>query len=73
MARGRKNYSLEEQIENIKTEIKNTENILNELKAEHERLIDEKKHKDAEELYLLMVQSGQTIDDMRELLKGVSA
>ena len=73
MARGRKNYSLEEQIANIETEIKNTENTLNELKVEHERLIDEKKHKDAEELYLLMVQSGQTIDDMRELLKGVSA
>lgn len=68
MARGRKNYTLDEQIENISKRIIELRTELDRLETEKDVLIEEKNQRDMKELYEIIQQSGHTIDDVKELL-----
>lgn len=68
MARGRKNYTLDEQIENISKRIIELRTELDRLESEKDVLIEEKNQRDMKELYEIIKQSGRTVDDVKELL-----
>lgn len=68
MARGRKNYTLDEQIENISKRIIELRTELDRLESEKDVLIEEKNQRDMKELYEIIQQSGRTVDDVKELL-----
>ncbi|RHP47069.1 flagellar export protein FliJ [Clostridium sp. AF32-12BH] len=69
MARGRKNYTLEEQLDKITAEINNMESSLTELKAAKKEIEKEIKTKRLEELNDLIEANGMTFDEVKELLK----
>lgn len=69
MARGRKNYTLEEQLDKITAEINNMESSLAELKAAKKEIEKEIKAKRLEELNTLIEASGMSFDEVKELLK----
>lgn len=69
MARGRKNYTLEEQLDKITVEINNMESSLAELKAAKKEIEKEIKAKRLEELNTLIEASGMSFDEVKELLK----
>lgn len=69
MARGRKNYTLEEQLDKITAEINNMESSLAELKAAKKEIEKEIKAKRLEELNALIEASGMSFNEVKELLK----
>ena len=67
MARGKKNLTLEEQLEKISTEIENMENSLKELKTKKE-LEAEIKMNRLSELDNLIASSGKSFEEVKALL-----
>ena len=69
MARGRKNLTLDEQLEKITIEIENMENSLKELKAAKKDL-EEQIHQDRlSELDKIIQDKGLSFDDIKDMLK----
>lgn len=68
MARGRKSLSLDEQLTKITTEIENMENSLKEMKKAKKDLEDQIKQARLAELDELIVASGKSFDEIKELL-----
>ena len=69
MPRGRKSYTLEEQLEMTINSIAETESALKELKQKKKTLEAEIKQKNVAELYEMIEQSGKTIDEVKALLR----
>lgn len=70
MARGKKNLTLEEQLEKISTEIKTMETSLKELKKTKKELEDEIKMNRLSELDDLIASSGKSFEEVKALLSG---
>ena len=68
MARGKKNLTLDEQLEKITADIDNMEASLKELKKTKKELEDQIKMNRLAELDELVTASGKSIDEIRELL-----
>lgn len=68
MARGRKNYTLEEQLDMINENIELTEENLEQLKQEKEELEEQIKINRLMELDKLIQQSGKSYDEVREFI-----
>jgi len=68
MARGRKSYTLDEQLEKTTTEIENMENSLKELKKTKKELEEQIKANRLAELDNLITASGKSIDEIKEFL-----
>lgn len=68
MARGKKNLTLEEQLEKISTEIENMENSLKELKKTKKELEAEIKMNRLSELDNLIASSGKSFEEVKALL-----
>lgn len=69
MARGRKTYTLDEQLKKITTEIENIEKVLNEKKREQKDILSQIETRDMKELYQYMKDNGKTIDDIKALIE----
>lgn len=69
MARGRKSYTLDEQLEIITNEIENIENVLKEKKQEQKDILSQIETRDIKELYQYMKNNGKTIDDIKALIE----
>lgn len=70
MARGKRNLTTAEKIEQVEETIRVKEEELKSLKTERKDLIDQKKKEEMEELYQIIVESGKSIDEVRKLLNG---
>lgn len=70
MARGRKTYTLDEQLEKITTEIENIEKVLKEKKQEQKEILAQIEIRDMKELYQYMKDNGKTIDDIKLLIES---
>lgn len=70
MARGKRNLTTAEKIEQVEEAIRVKEEELKSLKTERKDLIDQKKKEEMEELYQIIVESGKSIDEVRKLLNG---
>ena len=68
MARGRKNLTLDEQLEKITTEIENMENSLKELKATKKDLEEQIHQARLSELDELIKEKGLNLDDIKKML-----
>ena len=68
MARGRKNLTLDEQLEKITTEIENMETSLKEMKQAKKDLEDQIKQARLAELDELISEKGLTFEQVKELL-----
>ena len=68
MARGRKNLTLDEQLEKITTEIENMENSLRELKSTKKELEEQIHQARLSELDKLIQDKGLSFDDLKEIL-----
>lgn len=68
MARGKRNLTTAEKIEQVEEAIRVKEEELKSLKTERKDLIDQKKKEEMEELYQIIIQSGKSIDEVRRLL-----
>lgn len=69
MPRGRKSYTLEEQLEMTINSITETESALKELKQKKKALEAEIRQKNIAELYDMIEQSGKSIDEVKAMLK----
>lgn len=69
MPRGRKSYTLEEQLEITINSIAETEAALKELKQKKKALEAEIKQKNIAELYDMIQQSGKSIDEVKAMLQ----
>lgn len=70
MARGKRNLTTAEKIEQVEETIRVKEEELKSLKTERKDLIDQKKKEEMEELYQIIVQSGKSMDEVRKLISG---
>lgn len=70
MARGKRNLTTAEKIEQVEETIRVKEEELKNLKTERKDLLDQKKKEEMEELYQIIVESGKSIDEVRKLLSG---
>ena len=70
MARGRKNLTLDEQLEKITTEIENMENSLKELKSTKKELEEQIHQARLSELDELIKAKGLSFDDIKEILNS---
>ena len=70
MARGRKAYTLEEQLEKITNEITNMENSLKELKQRKKELEDRVNQSKLVMLYDIINEKGLTLDEVRQMLEN---
>ncbi|WP_285945910.1 hypothetical protein [Thomasclavelia cocleata] len=70
MARGKKNLTLEEQLEKISTEIETMETSLKELKKTKKELEDEIKMNRLSELDDLIASSGKSFEEVKALLSA---
>lgn len=68
MARGRKNLTLEEQLEKITTEIENMETSIEEMKQAKKELEEQIKINRLSELDEIITASGKTLEEVKELL-----
>ena len=69
MPRGRKSYTLEEQLEITINSIAETEAALKELKQKKKALEAEIKQKNIAELYDMIQQSGKSLDEVKSMLQ----
>ncbi|HIZ06913.1 MAG TPA: flagellar export protein FliJ [Candidatus Eubacterium avistercoris] len=69
MPRGRKSYTLEEQLEITINSIAETEAALKELKQKKKALEAEIKQKNIAELYDMIQQSGKSLDEVKAMLQ----
>ena len=70
MPRGRKSYTLEEQLERITNEISNMETSLAEMKKAKKKLEDQIKMNRLSELDDLLTERGITIEKIMELIEN---
>lgn len=70
MARGRKSYTLEEQFERVNADIENTKMCLEKLEEEKKDLEVQIKQQRLDEIDKLIIASGRTFDEVKELLIG---
>lgn len=70
MARGKKNLTLEEQLEKISTEIETMETSLKELKKAKKELEDEIKMNRLSELDDIIASSGKSFEEVKALLSA---
>ena len=70
MPRGRKSYTLEEQLERITNEISNMETSLAEMKKAKKKLEDQIKMNRLSELDDLLTEKGITIEKIMELIEN---
>ncbi len=70
MPRGRKSYTLEEQLERITNEISNMETSLAEMKKAKKKLEDQIKMNRLSELDDLLTEKGITVEKIRELIEN---
>lgn len=70
MARGRKSYTLEEQLERVNADIENTEMCLEKLKEEKKDLEAQIRQQRLDEIDKLIISSGKTFDDIKAFLVG---
>ena len=70
MARGRRSYTLEEELEIMNNEITNTEEKLKQLKAKKVVLEERIKKANLEELDELIKSKGLSFDQVRDLLEN---
>lgn len=70
MARGKKSYSLEEQMDKIIAEIESTEESLKELKRTKKDLEEQIKMNRLSELDELISASGKSIEEVKAMLGG---
>lgn len=70
MARGKRNLTISEKIEQVEETIRVKEEELKNLKTERKDLLDQKKKEEMEELYQIIVESGKSMDEVRKLLSG---
>lgn len=70
MARGKRNLTTAEKIEQVEETIRVKEEELKNLKTERKDLLDQKKKEEMEELYQIIVQSGKSMDEVRKLISG---
>lgn len=68
MARGRKNLTLDEQLEKITSEIENMEKSLKELKATKKELEEQIRQARLSELDELIKEKGLNLDDIKKML-----
>ena len=68
MARGKKNYTLDEQLERITIEIDNMEKSLGEMKEAKKSLEEQIKMNRLSELDELITERGMSIEEVKELL-----
>ena len=69
MARGKKNLTLEEQLEQITSEIESMETSIKELKGRKKELEEQVKMNRLSELDELITTSGKSFEEVKELLK----
>lgn len=69
MARGRKNYTLEERLEQLTKDISDMENSLSSMKEQKKLIEKEIKAKQLDELNTMIEASGLTFDEVKEILK----
>lgn len=69
MARGRKSYTLDEQLEKITNEIDNMEDSLKEMKKAKKELEEQIHQNKLVELDELIVESGLSLDEVKTLLE----
>lgn len=69
MPRGKKNLTLDEQLEKLNTEIEELENVLSKLKDKKEELETQIKQNKFLELDKIMVEKGITFDKLKQILK----
>lgn len=69
MARGRKNYTLEERLEQLTKDISDMENSLASMKEQKKLIEKEIKDKQLDELNTIIEASGLTFDEVKEILK----
>ncbi len=69
MARGRKNYTLDEQLDKITKEIENMENSLTEMKKAKKELEEQIHQNKLVELDELISECGLSIDEVKTLLE----
>lgn len=72
MARGRKNYTLEERLEQLTKDISDMENSLASMKEQKKLIEKEIKDKQLDELNTIIEASGLTFDEVKEILKPKS-
>ena len=68
MARGKRNLTAEEKLQQINAEIANAEEQLKALKAQRKELEDEKEQEELRELREIILSSGKTLDDVKAML-----
>lgn len=73
MARGKKNLTLEEQLEQITSEIESMETSIKELKSRKKELEEQVKMNRLSELDELITISGKSFEEVKELLKQVNS
>lgn len=69
MARGRKSYALDKQLEKITKEIDNMEDSLKEMKKAKKELEEQIHQNKLVELDELITESGLTLDEVKDLLR----
>lgn len=70
MARGKKNYTLEEKLEIVNKDIENTKACLQKLELEKKELEEQIRQNKLEEIDKMMTQNGKTFDDVMAFLVG---
>lgn len=69
MGRGRKNYTLEEQLTITTDEIAKCEDNLKQLKEKKKELENAQEQEKLSQLYAVILKSGKTIDDVAQMLE----
>ena len=70
MARGKRNYTLEEKLEIVCKDIENTKLCLQTLETEKKELEEQIKQQRLDEIDKMMTQNGKTFDDVMAFLVG---
>lgn len=70
MARGKKNYTLEEKLEIVNKDIENTKLCLQKLEEKKKELEEQIRQNKLEEIDKMMTQNGKTFDDVMAFLVG---
>ena len=69
MSRPRKNFTPEEQLEKLNSDIEITENALKEMKQLRKELEIQVKTHQLEELYNIILSSGKTLDEIKNMIQ----
>lgn len=70
MARGKRNYTLEEKLQNVTNDIENTKLCLQTLETQKKELEEQIKQQRLDEIDKMMTKNGKTFDDVMAFLVG---